>query len=577
MELLSCLAVLFPAFVSADFQNANGIELSCYLSYVPKGMNFCFMIDWRTARGYDKLNYNVYEPNNELQAQEQDDYARYLYNSYNPSSESGECRSALRRALCATVFPECLDEGGSSSGVSYYRTCKAQCEQMKSCSFDYEEICNGFPTSNCVVLVAPGFFILNPEKGPYTHLPTMCGVVLALWVVIAVLWHYLVFYRFKDSGALVCRALAGLPLIKVTAVAIGVSFWATCELWGMCSFWLSVAYVNTNLIFDTCLMGAFLVLAKGWSITRHVMPPNEWRSILVLMSGFYLATSINLVLEASVYTTEGFWIANIIVYGIVYSSIVHSTIVQIKAIKVQVDPFKGTNYSREIVGPLKMKYRMYILFLLLIGAFISTEVLTHSLLFTDDRVWVALTFFEISQIILLLLIGFFFRPREFSPFFFMIQTTMNDQRVRPTPIVEVDIDHGMQETEAEDGGEVDVTPLLRHTRIQGPPPCTMVFLKQPDGNVNLAVMPKSTKLIRKDAPTAARSNSISGTNGSRQMIENSNFVDLAIGSAVSSTPNVSAIDPLHFARNVRSGAPNSELNGRRINQSEELEMRTIRN
>ncbi|CAM9388168.1 unnamed protein product, partial [Ectocarpus fasciculatus] len=264
--------------------------------------------------------------------------------------------------------------------------------------------------------------------------------MLGVWFVLATLWHYMVFYAYRDSGALVCRAIAGLPLIKMVALSIGVSFWATCEKWGMCSFWLSVAYVNTNLIFDTCLMGSFMLISKGWSITRQIVPPQEWRVVLVLMSTFYLATSINLVLEASVYTTTGFWISNIVVYGIVYLNIVQSTLEQIKTIKTQVDPFKNANYSRDIVGPLKMKFRMYILFLVLVFSFMATEILTHSLLFTDERVWVALTFFELSQLLLIVLIGFFFRPREFSPFFFMVQTTMNDQRARPTPIVEVDID-----------------------------------------------------------------------------------------------------------------------------------------
>jgi hypothetical protein len=274
--------------------------------------------------------------------------------------------------------------------------------------------------------------------------------VLAVWFLFAVLWHYLVFHLYRDSGALVCRAIAGLPLIKVAAVSLGVSFWSTCELWGMCSFWLSVGYVNTSLIFDTCLMGAFMLLAKGWSITRQVVPAHEWRSVLILMSGFYLATSINLVLEAAVYTTQGFWIANIIVYGLVYSYICHSTVLQLRELRHQVAPFKNSNLSRQIVGPMKMKYRMYVLFLLFVLSFMAAELLTHSLLFTENNVTVGLCFFEFAQIVLICMMGFFFRPREFSPFFFMVATTMNDQRVRPTPIVEVDLTRVMDGVEAEE-------------------------------------------------------------------------------------------------------------------------------
>jgi hypothetical protein len=90
-----------------------------------------------------------------------------------------------------------------------------------------------------------------------------------------------------------------------------------------------------------------------------------------------------------------------------------------------------------IVGPLLMKQRMYVLFLLLVLAFMAAELLTHSLLFTENNVTVALLFFEFAEITIVSLIGFFFRPREFSPFFFMVSTSMRDRRSRPVPIVEV--------------------------------------------------------------------------------------------------------------------------------------------
>lgn len=561
---------LLPFIAQAAFDNANGVELSCYLSHVPDSESFCFMVDWRTARAYDKKNYNVYEPKNELQSHEQDQYARYLYESFEPKGEDLHCRRGLRRAVCAQVFPECLDEGKSSSGAAYYQPCRAQCDQLKTCGFEYDNLCADLPTDNCFILVAPGYFVLNPDKGPYQYLPVMYGVIVGVWVVFAVLWNYLVHHVYKDSGALLCRAVAGLPLIKIVSVSIGISFWATCEKWGMCSFWLSVAYENTNLIFDTCLLGCFMLVGKGWSISRQVVPPQEWRMVLILMSTFYLATSINLVLEASVYGTQGFWIANVVVYGLVYINIVWSTIDQIKLIKVQIEPFKSAQLSREIVGPLKMKFRMYILFLVLIGAFMATEVLTHSLLFNDDRLWIAFTFFEISQIVLVAIIGFYFRPREFSPFFFMVPTTMNDQRARPTPIVEVNIDKSLG-MEPNDGGEVDVSPLLRQTRTQGPPPSTMIFLKQPDGNIQMGVQSKSRSVVKE----AARAIGAAANGSSRSLVEHISFVDLAVGNSIMHANGAAVLQA--SGRPQRSREEFSNRSGNSAMGSEVLEMRNMNN
>jgi hypothetical protein len=38
--------------------------------------------------------------------------------------------------------------------VSYYETCKAQCDQLGSCSFEYNGDCAGYATDNCFILVS---------------------------------------------------------------------------------------------------------------------------------------------------------------------------------------------------------------------------------------------------------------------------------------------------------------------------------------------------------------------------------------------------------------------------------------
>jgi hypothetical protein len=45
------------ATFSPDFNNINGIELSCYLAPTPgyRSLSFCFMVDWRAARAFDKV------------------------------------------------------------------------------------------------------------------------------------------------------------------------------------------------------------------------------------------------------------------------------------------------------------------------------------------------------------------------------------------------------------------------------------------------------------------------------------------------------------------------------------------
>ena len=362
--------------------------------------------------------------------------------------------------------------------------------------------------------------------------------MLGIWMFLALLWHYLTFHKHKDSGVLLCRAIAGLPVLKVISLSLGVSFWATCIKWGMCSFWLNVAFINTNLIFDTALLCCFFLIAKGWSITRSVVPPQEWRGILVSMSVFYMANSIILVLEATVFTVLGFWIANIIVYGFMYYLIVVNVITQLKFMRPQVIPLYQSGLPRNVVGPLKMKYRMYMFFLVIVFAEMSVEILTHSLMFTDKRIWIALTFYEISTVFMIVSIGYIFRPREYSPFFFMTPTTMADQRIRPTPIIEVDLKSLALETESEfnsttDGTvEIELQPLLPRVNSSNMPQ-KMMMVKMPDHHVSIAV--SVAKRQPQSRPVQAQSTRRSSNHqpGSRLGVTNDisdeAFIDLTLG------------------------------------------------
>ena len=41
----------------------------------------------------------------------------------------------------------------------------------------------------------------------------------------------------------------------------------------------------------------FLLIAKGWTITRDNFAVNEWRGVIIALSAFYMSNSIILVLQ----------------------------------------------------------------------------------------------------------------------------------------------------------------------------------------------------------------------------------------------------------------------------------------
>lgn len=48
-------------------------------------------------------------------------------------------------------------------------------------------------------------------------------------------------------------------------------------------------------------MMVFILIAKGWTITRDNFAANEWRGVIVALSAFYMSNSIILVLQVRIH------------------------------------------------------------------------------------------------------------------------------------------------------------------------------------------------------------------------------------------------------------------------------------
>lgn len=152
------------------------------------------------------------------------------------------CEDAAKRLACVQAFPECPLSGSSVSSISYFLPCRAQCEQMeKTCGFSPN--CDEFPRKDCALYLPDGFFPLNDDQGPYESLTGLYASALAVWVVMTLVWAYITFVTYRETAMVMCRFVAGVPLLKSITVALGTLFWATCNDWGMCSYWCAHRHV----------------------------------------------------------------------------------------------------------------------------------------------------------------------------------------------------------------------------------------------------------------------------------------------------------------------------------------------
>lgn len=197
--------------------NESNVIASCKdARVVDNAQMYCSFATWNAAHIYAKVNYSDYSSGNPLSDTLQNHYAVNIYDSlrssYNKTVNS-ECSSALQRLACVTAFPSCQVSGSSLSAVSYNLPCRLQCEQANArCPFVLP--CNGYPKSNCLLTLPPGYFVIEPKSGPFEPLPIIYGISLAIWIVFAVTWNYLTFVRYKNACVIFCRVVSGIPIIK---------------------------------------------------------------------------------------------------------------------------------------------------------------------------------------------------------------------------------------------------------------------------------------------------------------------------------------------------------------------------
>lgn len=442
---------------------------------------FCDFATWTSALLYDNKvgNFSYFSPSTAMTAAQQNEYARSLFKELGNTDEqySGECGLALQRLACVLAFPKCATSGSSLSSLSYYRPCRLQCEQVNTrCQSQGLRIsCHTLLEKDCFLSMPSGFFALSPIQGPFSALPVFYAGCLALWLTMTTLWNYWAFVVHRDTNMLLCRVVACVPIIKCIVITFAVAFWSTCLSWQMCSFWISVTLVNTQLVFETAQIALFLLVSKGWRITREGLPQSEWRSIVVTVSAFYMCNSIITVLEGNALTTSGFWIASALLYATNYILILRSTHAQLRILEAQI-ALLPPGLPDALTEPPLRKLRMYHCFLGLTLICVGMENLAHALVAENGRILLVLVVYEVSNLLLLGTLGWIFRPREHSPFFYMVPAR---------PLIEDGEPHSLPFFEIINGGCVgdgealiELAPLIR-LNDDTSSPLQMIVVTQP--------------------------------------------------------------------------------------------------
>ena len=173
------------------------------------------------------------------------------------------------------------------------------------------------------------------------------------------------------------------------------------------------------------------MISKGYSITRDNLLLSEWRGIISLCTIFYTVTIVtfkSIDPSHNVIAWAGFLI---IVYGVMYYFVLSYADVEMKHLYSQVK--RLTTYMPAVATEqVYFKYNIFRAFLISIFIFIVIELTCHIMYAMHYDIYVTVLVYEVTQIVLLFVLGILLWPRPLSPFFYMMATSMNREYVRFT-------------------------------------------------------------------------------------------------------------------------------------------------
>ena len=173
-------------------------------------------------------------------------------------------------------------------------------------------------------------------------------------------------------------------------------------------------------------------------LTRPVLSQHEWRNAILSAAVFYLVVSILSGLRTQPISSS--WLlAFCLVYAVYYLRLLYNSLHQLRRLYSHLKLLKD-GMLPEAVQSIHLKASLYMLFLLCEFIALASEVACralHSLNYlpgdnarayrfstsgghTATSTWIILLLYEVSNVAMLATMAFCLRPRELSPFYYMV-------------------------------------------------------------------------------------------------------------------------------------------------------------
>jgi len=329
------------------------------------------------------------------------------------------CRQLLRLFTCIAHLRHCpLSEADASSVPPCRKLCELA-EMHCDIGEGLFDKCYTLPKEECSLEIPSGYFLLEEDEGSFFPvLPIFYIVIASLWGLGLLVWVISNYCWMGLNVLSISRAATIIPITKAPVVALTAIFWYRCELNGMCNFWLSIAILNTQLIHETLSMTVLLMGATGYCIVSSRLTQDDWRGIIVHMTMFYCGSSIFLILWRATLSSLGVLIYILILYGLPLQQLLRSSWRTLRHAAF-IESLVPTDARPVFRQPVRERANMFRIFVLLGFLYVITLAAEHTALYMGADIVISLIIGEVAFLVIIFTLGYLYRPRRFSPYFFM--------------------------------------------------------------------------------------------------------------------------------------------------------------
>jgi hypothetical protein len=142
----------------------------------------------------------------------------------------------------------------------------------------------------------------------YQRMPLTYGVLSILWALLFAGWGLFTFWQWRLRNA-IHRALWIVMIARLAVSVVGFVYWHIFDLYGVKVEGLAHARSVTFASSEAIMFSVFMLIAKGWLITRHTMPSREIRGTILA-----LIVVMGALLFLSFYSDDYYYMAMLIMY-----------------------------------------------------------------------------------------------------------------------------------------------------------------------------------------------------------------------------------------------------------------------